>query len=315
MPGVQQLRAFGLTIASDVPLPPLPGASGGGSLPDVRLTADDAGEVAAMSDLTPVWRSTFPDGSVVLAEVAPGGAQRLTFGERAAFRVSADGGSVACRFARADDPGALRFLLDTVLWWVSLTHGYEILHASAVALPGGVFAIASHSGGGKTTLAVELVRRGHLLFSDDVLAFERSADTLTAQAGPPLMNVPLAAGDVADIGTPLATFEDQGESWVALHRSCDEPAPLAGIVLLERGPGRKLGIERIDATVLDLLPHIWGLPHAAEGPKARFDAVSDIARIAPVFRLSAALDETPASLARNVEGVASQATGGCMIDV
>jgi hypothetical protein len=212
MPGVQQLRAFGLTIASDVPLPPLPGASGGGSLPDVRLTADDAGEVAAMSDLTPVWRSTFPDGSVVLAEVAPGGAQRLTFGERAAFRVSADGGSVACRFARADDPGALRFLLDTVLWWVSLTHGYEILHASAVALPGGVFAIASHSGGGTTTLAVELVRRGHL-------------------------------------------------------------------------------------------------------PKARFDAVSDIARIAPVFRLSAALDETPASLARNVEGVASQATGGCMIDV
>jgi hypothetical protein len=120
------------------------------------------------------------------------------------------------------------------------------------------------------------------------------------------MNVPLATGDVADLGEPLATFADQGEAWVAAHRSVSEPMPVAGIVLLERGPGRQLAIERIDATVLDLLPHVWGLPHADEGPKARFEAVSDIARIAPVFRLSAALDASPASLAANVEAVASQ---------
>jgi hypothetical protein len=295
-------RAFGLTIGSDFELPGLRAAS---AEPDLALRLRD--DAAPEVEMTTVWATRFPGGIEVTAQVAEGGAQRLRFGDRASFDIADDARAVDCRLAHPGDAAALRFLLDTVLWWVCLTRGAEALHASAIELPAGVFAVAGRTGGGKTSLAVALMRRGHKLFSDDVLVFDRRDGALVARPGPPLMNLPFAAGDTSDVGTVLARFEDQGESWVAVKRSSAGPSPVAGILLLERAAGLELGASEIDATVLDVMPHVWGLPHAQEGARERFDAISDIARAARVFRITAGLEVSPASLAALVEEITCNA--------
>jgi hypothetical protein len=303
-PSAPTHTAFGLHLASELPLPGL--RPSGAREADVAIrwaTKPDVVPGDAMPEMTPVWRTRFADGCVVVAEVGQGGNQRLTYGNRACFDISSDAAVIECCARDRSDPSWQRFLLDTVLWWVCLSRGSEALHAGAVELPYGVVAIAARSGGGKTTLAVELLRRGHRLFADDVIVYTRDGDALIAQPGPPLMNLPTAAGDIADLGTPLARFEEDDEAWVAVHRSAEAPAALAAIVVLDRALGRPLGIEQIDATVIDLIPHVWGLPHSDETARQSFEAVSEIVRLCPVFRLSADLDVPPARLAAHVEGV------------
>jgi hypothetical protein len=297
--------AFGLAIASELELPGLRAAGTHEPTLTIRLATD----VMARTGFTPVWRSRFSDGCVVTAEASDAGEQRLIYGDRSSFLIAADAGTISCDARDHDDPSWRRFLLDTVLWWTCLTRGMEALHGSAIALEGGVHVLAGGTGAGKTSLAAELMRRGNELFSDDVVLFDRRDGALVAQPGPPLMNVPFGAGDTAELGTPLARFDDQGETWVAVHRSAADPAPIAGIVLLERADGLPLALERIDATVLDLMPHVWGLPHAAETAKDRFDAVSDIARAVPVARLTAGLDAPPAALAAFLDDALATAEG------
>ena len=76
------------------------------------------------------------------------------------FHLSTDGRVLRCAPTDRDDPIWQRVLLDTVLWTVSLLRGYEQLHASAVRTADGVIAFTAGSGGGKTSLAAEFLRRG-----------------------------------------------------------------------------------------------------------------------------------------------------------
>lgn len=60
-------------------------------------------------------------------------------------------------------------LLGTVLAVLCYQRRWLPLHASAVVRDGVVHAFTAPSGGGKSTLAAELCRRGHAFFSDDIL--------------------------------------------------------------------------------------------------------------------------------------------------
>ena len=62
----------------------------------------------------------------------------------------------------------------SVLPLVLQAGGTEVLHASAVFMHGGVLALCGRSGVGKSTTAMALSRRGHLLWADDVVALEMS---------------------------------------------------------------------------------------------------------------------------------------------
>ena len=83
-------------------------------------------------------------------------------------------------------------MLDSVLFTVALLHGYEALHAGALATPEGAIAITAFTGGGKSTLISELLARGLTLMTDDVLALAPSGPNgpPLAYAGPPLMTIP-----------------------------------------------------------------------------------------------------------------------------
>jgi hypothetical protein len=295
-------RAFGLTLRSEIPLPGLPPLPEGEA--DLAIEPADAEAIASAWSgpaQPPVWETTFPDGQAVCVELGVAGDQLLVYGHRARFHLSADLRTVRCAIRDESDPHGLRFLLDTVLWWVCLTRGFQVVHASAVESDDGVLAFAGATGGGKTSLAAELLRRGCRLFADDVLVLERCDGSLVAHPGPPLMNLPCAAGYPRELGRPLARFASQSENWVAIDRASEEPRPVAGLFVLRRAPGLALAVERRNATVLDVLPHLWGLPHAVDGPQERFQVASDLAASTPIYDLTSDPGVSPAGLADLVE--------------
>jgi hypothetical protein len=249
------------------------------------------------------WETVFPDGCPVRFLPGRAGDHYLAYGERALFHLAPGAGTVLCAPADVDEPSWKRFLLDTGLWSVSLLRGHEALHASAVELPDGVVAFAARMGGGKTSLAAELVRQGHPLFADDVVALRPAEDGLQAHPGPPLMNLPLEqarAGSHAPIGAVLATFDD--EAWVAVTRPATEPKPVAALYLLDRRPGVEDEVQRIAPTAIDLLPHSIGFYHQRERVRTRFEVFADLATNVPVLELRANVGTTPAAIAELVLG-------------
>jgi hypothetical protein len=291
-------RGFGLRLEPAFPLPgrwPEPPA---GDMPSVRLEIAPRAALESTldaADTSMEWHTVFPDGSEVRVDRAADDALRFRYGAIAEYVVSPARDVVRCVPAQPDDPRWQRFLLDTVLWWTSLTHGYHVLHASAVEGPGGVALFASRTGGGKTTLALEFLRRGWRLFSDDVVALHQSRGELVLHPGPPLMNAPSSETELAALGAAISELDD--ETWLSVHRAGSGPRPLAAVFLYSRGPDRALGVEPAPANVLDLVPHVWDNRIDPERLRDRFDVLSHIVEHVPVYHLSAHSTTPPARIA------------------
>jgi hypothetical protein len=91
------------------------------------------------------------------------------------------------------DPSArhiaeIRLLGGVLAYWLE-SHGVPTLHASAVVVDGSAVAFAAPNGGGKTSLAAELVRRGHPLLTDDILPIELRGGAVFGLAGYPQMRM------------------------------------------------------------------------------------------------------------------------------
>jgi hypothetical protein len=290
--------AFGLGVELGFSLPPIEGRGVAGCRPTlrVRLVPFEQKALAAGPEEL-VWATRF-DGHAYAMYRQGDGSHRFVYGDRAVFHLSSDGRDLRCAVADVDDPAWQRLFLDTVLWSCSLLNGFELLHASAVAWPHGAVALASTTGGGKTSLAAELVRRGAELLCDDVLAFTRVDGRLGGHPGPPVMNLP--RGGPREIGRKLARFPD--EHWIAVERAAREPRPLEAICLLARRPGAALVLERLESTALDLLPHAFAV-RGVLGRRAahRFEVLSQVATEVPVYRLSADVDVPVWELADLVE--------------
>src|SRR5439155_109602 len=124
------------------------------------------------------------------------------------------------QYQRADAQIAWqRALLEKVLRCVSMIRGYEALHASAVDSPEGVVAFLGAGGAGKTTLALEFMRRGWPLFGEEVLTLGRRAAGVSAFRGTPHMSIssrPLSTargsepGARITRGVPARTSEARG---------------------------------------------------------------------------------------------------------
>ena len=118
------------------------------------------------------------------------------------------------------EPGSACFWT-LCLWTVSLLRGFELLHASAVTTDHGLIALVARTGGGKSSLAAEFLRRGAALFSDDIVALDDAGGEVIAHPGPPLMNLPRVLPPAQVGGTVVAEFGD--ERWVALDRARRRP--------------------------------------------------------------------------------------------
>jgi hypothetical protein len=180
---------------------------------------------------------------------------------------------------------------------VAIAAGYEALHASAVATEHGVVANVAASGGGKSTLALELVRRGWPLFADDTVVLGRGRAGIEAHPSGPFMNLPAASP--APRGEALGLLA--GERWVAIADAAREPDRVAAIVVLERQPGRPLGVRSLPGSMLTLAPFALGLPDDVGRDGQRFGLYADLVGEVRLLRLTADLHHRPADLADTLE--------------
>ncbi len=299
----ETFSAFGLSIRAEFPIPGAISASGDSNLPAValemmspeRLEAEWSGAVVPEP-----WRGRLGDGQELTIEWGRGGDLRFHYGDRASFLLDAAYDRLVCAPVDPASDAWLRVLLTRVLPNVSIANGYEALHASAVATDYGTVAVAAASGSGKSTLALELIKRGRPLFADDTVILGRFGDAIEAYPSGPFVNLPASVGDGSTgLGADLGTID--GERWIAVADATTDPAPLAAIVLLERGPGKLLGAWPASASPLELAPFMLGLPDHEGRDADRFSLYADLTQNTVLLRLTADLGHRPADLADTLE--------------
>jgi hypothetical protein len=302
--------AYGLALRSSFRLPgmvpSLPGTvpSDQGGLPPLALELIAPAELATIwsgPGGAHIWQGRLGDGSDLTIDRGVAGDLLFTNGERAWYRLDPSGQSLAC-MPRCPGLDWQRTLLTKVLSSISVMRGYEALHASAIRSPWGAVAIAAPSGMGKTTLALELMRRGWPMLSDDVLALAATSRGVSAHPGTPHMNVAIGSSEgpsAQEIGPTLAVLA--GERWVAAREAASEACPVRAICLLERRTGLSLDIQVLPANSLPLAPYMLGLPGDAARERHRFELYADLMASATLMRLTADPADRPADLADLIE--------------
>jgi hypothetical protein len=298
---VDSFPAFGLSVEARFPLP-IDSAPTDSELPRVALEMEPPARLESRwsgSASPKAWRGRLGDDQVFAIERGREGDLLFRYGARARFHLDARHRRLGC--VPSDPAGTAwrRMLLTRVLPNVGIAHGYEALHASAVSTDRGVVVIAAASGTGKSTLALELIRRGWPLFADDTVVLGRRGDAIEAHPAAPFVNLPATAGDVRSLGTDLGLVD--GERWVAVADPADTAAEVAAIVLLERETGMRLDARPMSGSPLALAPFMLGLPDDEGRDSARFALYADLIEGAQLLRLTADSTDRPADLAETLE--------------
>jgi hypothetical protein len=311
------ISAFGLGLLTD--LDP-PGAWEAQTLSEPLLRLESATSEAIETRWSGVeevgWEGTI-DGFAFLAERGLAGDHRFVHAERpgrsvraqSIYHLSANGGELRCAPSDPTDPSWWRVVLDSVLFSAALLHGYEALHAGALTAGDGVIAITAGSGGGKSTLVSELLRRGLTLMADDVLVLERTpgGGPPLAHPAPPLMTVPtervasLREGLASKAPQTIAVLEQ--EHWVAVPVH-DRPLPLRDLIVLNRRPGVATSLRRVERPLAALIESLLRFPRTRERERARFELAGAIAAHVAIWELAADPSVEPAALADLVLGEA-----------
>ena len=248
MPGARgnphwSTRAFGIPLRfelGDVPgLDPRPAGQGAPT-----VVAGSRGTWSTGGDgVERAFTQRTPDGRVVATlDRDPAGDYLLDTPGFGRFTVSADGMSVGV------DAGTLppwrwqRMLLGHGIPLAAMLRGVEILHASAVTLPAAparAIGLVAPSHGGKTSLAVQLVRSGAAFLTDDALALRLEGGRVVAEPGggtASVRNAEVERIDADGRGWPgRVAARDLDSVRLVLERG--GPAPLEAIYLIERDRG------------------------------------------------------------------------------
>ncbi|MGB0098387.1 MAG: hypothetical protein WBP81_38340 [Solirubrobacteraceae bacterium] len=249
----------------------------------------------------PDWETVLGDGIALQHEIGFAGDHRFIYGSDA-FLITPDARTVLCSVEHPDDVRWQRQLLDTILFSVSFANGFELVHASAVEVGDGVVAFVAPSGGGKSSIAAELGRRGYRIFCDDVLTIGQCGKELLCHPGPAVMSIPSSAGPVASLGANVITmFADEDELWVELDHAAASPGALRAVYLLDRYADSCFVSKIAAPTLLNLLPHAISLPHDAARARSRFELFSALAEQIEMFELAANSSASTSTLADLVE--------------
>ncbi len=226
----RRYRAYGLTIASRVPLD----LAAGDGEPDVVVSRENLDHVGPPR----YWHEGSP--------FAGGTPDRFAVRIPDAFAGEVRGGrEIAVDQVGDIPPGALGdFVLQPLLGYLMVQRGYLVLHASCVEVGGRAVAILGASGDGKSTTAGALARRGHRLLCDDVVAMDAEGRVVPGVARLKLW--PAAATALGH--DPDALERCAGESVKRLHRpeavqADGAPMPLHRAYVL--GDGAQPAVEPV----------------------------------------------------------------------
>jgi hypothetical protein len=230
--------AFGLDVESETHLALLDGAA---AKPTGRLLG-----VSVRGGVEPRWpaRPTLmcddyqPDGSLIYQIETHREVGYLISGpDYGAHLLSLDGQQLRCDPRGLPDGGWQRLLIAQVLPFAALLQGLEVFHASAIVWRARGVAFLGRSRAGKTSIAMELCRRGAAFLADDVVALECCDGQLLAHPGTPVAGVEQLRTDSTD-----ATDEVMHEEVIAVNArerlvrvsGAAEPVRLAALFFLDR---------------------------------------------------------------------------------
>jgi hypothetical protein len=276
--------AFGLTVASTVPLPDLP-AEPLRSVPDVSVS----------------------EGRVESEEGAPlplsGDRSRavLTVPDVARYEIFAGNRIVVDACPKADERHVRLFLLGSAFGALLHQRGLLPLHANAVELDGRAVAFAGPSGAGKSTLAAWFHDRGHPILTDDVCVV-RWGPGGEPVASPGIPRLRLWRDALKRTGRRAEDFD---QTWpndeaydkfdVPLPTPADRrrPLPLAAIYLLREGDG-PLALERLrgSAAVGALISNTYrgNFVQIVGDPVAHWRQCHALATTVPIFEAVRSFD-------------------------
>jgi hypothetical protein len=91
------------------------------------------------------------------------------------------------------------------------------------------------------------------------------------------------------------------ERWVSLRVHAQQARPLRAVVLLQRGPGLTLGVERLARSPLPLAPYMLGVGADRARRASRFALYGELAGSAALLRLSAGPEQLPVTVAEELQ--------------
>lgn len=306
---------FGLDVSTELELPFL--------ACDAREPTGRTLEIALETpgDAAPSWPSTAelvcdqrtPDGGVNFRIEADRDAGFLIWGPRYGRQYLArDGGRLICAPCGVPDAAWQRLLIAQALPFAAALHGLEIFHASAVSTASGAVALVGPSGAGKTSVAIELCRRGAAFLADDVVALERVDDWLLAHPGTPVAGLdsgyaPADERREATTTNPIAEMLacDTRERIVRVRETA-AATRLAAMFLLDRR--RDAPAETRFHPLADARALLAATFNSVLTGSERLQRLLDVCAIAARGRVERVLvgrDTSPATLAREIAHRAS----------
>ncbi|GAA0283294.1 HPr kinase [Alteraurantiacibacter aestuarii] len=232
---MHEYTAFGLTIQSEIELPPLP--KGGGSAPDVLIRH---GEVPEAIDGGIAYRNWNAQPDRFLIALGPSSRMIVSRGRL----IEVEGANLL-------EAGHLvSMILGSGLAALLMQRGTIPLHASAIATPKGAVLVMGRSGAGKSTLLTALVRRGIPMLADDVIGLHPLEDG-TVQAVPAFPAIRLWKDSLDVFGQQSDGLSKVRSSiskyYLPVSAFSSEPMPVRTIVQLTNASRQDVEIRDIPA--------------------------------------------------------------------
>ncbi len=303
--------AFGLDVELGLPVEGLAPGEAARTGRTVSLERADPAEVAAGWDSDDTVRLRewhHEDGHVEGAlERHPLLGFRLFVDGYGAYAIAPAGTAIRC----APPPGVegwrwQRCLIGQVLPLAAVLQGFEVFHASAVAIDGRAVGLVGTSTAGKSSVAVHLVLRGAELLADDVLSLQAGGARLEAHPGPGIVSLRHAEarrlGD-SDLGRLGTVVGDDGEALRVRVPRAATAVPLAALYFLDRGETERTTFEPVwppDPRLLlgSTYNHMVVTPERLTN---QLEVCTRLAHDTPLFRARVAPDTGAAGLAAALE--------------
>jgi hypothetical protein len=286
-------RAFGLEIDASFEAPGLPPVAGAPIGPPTRLelvpdrAIDDAWPVDGVERLLEERFDGDEPPAARTIDVHPERGYRLYARGFGLARIAPDGSFVECAPPPSEAWSWQRFLVGRILPWAAVLRGYEVLHASAVAIDGRAVAFVGPTGAGKTSLALRLVAEGASFLTDDVAALDTVDGLPRLHPGASIAGVRPAERDAIEpavwdrLGTVLGHSE---KTYLALARA-DEPVELAAICFIAGDDGPLVERMRaVDPRLLLTSTFVLGV-QTRERLRNQLDVCAAVAKRVPALWL------------------------------